>query len=154
MEQSTEQELPEQQTPVLTLIDITKQLTSILNDEMECLKTSRPSEIEQFQKRKNILTASYHKELNDIKLNGGLASAGSGEVVRNLKKESREFQKTLERHHAFVKAKKNLSERMIKEISMEISARNGTNSKYGSDAKMANHSLSSKTVTMAINQTI
>lgn len=149
MEQSADQ-----QTPALTLIDITKQLTSILNDEMDCLKTSRPTEIEKFQKRKNILTASYYKELNDIKLNGGLATTGSGEVVRDLKKESREFQKTLKRHHAFVKAKKNLSERMIKEISLEISARNGTNNKYGKDAKMANHSLSSKTTTMAINQTI
>ena len=149
MEQPTHQ-----QTPVLTLIDITKQLTAILNDEMECLKSSRPAEIEKFQKRKNILTASYHKELNDIKLNGGLASAGNGEIVRDLKKESREFQKTLERHNAFVKAKKNLSERMIQEISKEVSSRNGANSKYGRDAKMANHTLASKTTTMAINQTI
>jgi len=142
------------QVPVLTLIEITKNLTSILHEEMDCLKNNRPAEIKQFQKRKNILTASYHKELNDIKLNGGLASAGSGEVVRSLKRESRHFQTTLEKHHRYMKAKKNLSEQMIKEISIEITNQNGHGSKYGRDAKISSSSAAGNTTSMAINQTI
>ena len=54
------------ETPVQTLIEITKNLTSILIEEMECLNNQRPVEITKFQKQKNVLTASYHKELNDI----------------------------------------------------------------------------------------
>ena len=149
MQHSTQQE-----APVLNLIDITKQLTSILSEEMECLKSERPKEIEKFQKRKSILTASYHKELNDIKLNGGLASAGSGDIVRTLKNESRQFQITLEKHHRCIKARKNLSEDMIKDISQEVVKQNGNSGKYGRDAKIANHSLASRTTTLAINKTI
>ena len=143
-----------QETPVITLIEITKQLTAIINEEMECLKTDRPQEIEKFQKRKNILTASYHKELNDIKLNGGLASAGSGEVVRMLKTESRQFQDTLQKHTRFIKAKKILSEQMIKDISDEVANQNGRSSKYGPNAKMADKSLANNTTSLAINKTI
>tara|TARA_R110002096_G_scaffold435927_1_gene664290 strand:- start:58409 stop:58858 length:450 start_codon:yes stop_codon:yes gene_type:complete len=142
------------ESPVLTLIEITKSLTSILDEEMACLKNNRPAEIEKFQKRKNVLTASYHKELNDIKLNGGLASAGSGEIVRTLKRESRQFQTTLEKHHRYVKAKKNLSEQMIKDISVEVANQNGNGSKYGRDAKMTSRSSASTTTSLAINRTI
>ncbi|HRW30466.1 MAG: hypothetical protein KDF58_08340 [Alphaproteobacteria bacterium] len=142
------------EAPVVTLIEITKSLTSILKEEMDCLKSSRPSEIAKFQKQKNILTASYQKELNDIKLNGGLASAGSGNIVRTLKIESREFQKTLEKHHRFIKAKKNLSEQMIKDISAEITSQSGRGHKYGRDAKMSSTSTEAKTTSLAINQTI
>ncbi len=49
MQQSTHQEIP-----VITLIEITKELTSIMNEEMECLKTQRPSEIKKYQKRKGL----------------------------------------------------------------------------------------------------
>ncbi len=143
-----------QETPVINLIEITKDLTAILNEEMDCLKTQRPFEIKKFQKRKNILSASYQKELNNIKINGGLASAGSGEIVRRLKKESREFQLTLEKHHRFIKAKKNLSERMIQEISIEVANQNGSNSKYGRDAKISPTSINNKTTSLAINETI
>lgn len=148
------QQLPHQETPVLTLIEITKNLTSILNEEMECLKNNRPTEIEKFQKQKNVLTASYHKELNDIKLNGGLASAGSGEVVRTLKRESRLFQTVLEKHHRYIKAKKKLSEQMIQDISVEVSNQNGGGNKYGRDAKMATKSAASKTISLTLNKTI
>lgn len=148
------QQLPKQETPVLTLIEITKNLTSILKEEMDALENHRPVQLEQYQKEKNILTASYQKELNDIKLNGGLASAGSGDVVRTLKKESRLFQSTLEKHHRYIKAKKTLSERMIMDISAEVANQNGANSKYGRDAKMAPRSAANKTTSLAINQTI
>lgn len=148
------QQLTKQETPVLTLIEITKSLTSILNEEMESLENHRPIQLEQYQKKKNLLTASYQKELNDIKLNGGLASAGSGDIVRILKKESRVFQTTLEKHHRYIKAKKYLSERMIMDISAEVANQNGANSKYGRDAKIAPRSSANKTTSLAINQTI
>ncbi|MCC3860805.1 hypothetical protein [Pseudemcibacter aquimaris] len=150
----TQEQLTHEHNPVSTLIEITKQLTSVLNEEMECLKSKRPSEIKDLQERKNILTASYYKEMNTIKSNGGLASAGNGEIVRTLKKVSRFFQETLERHTRYIKAKKELTENMIKEISEEISKKNGTNTKYGRNAKMANNSVASRTTTMAINQTV
>lgn len=142
------------EAPVLTLIEITKSLTSILNEEMTCLKSNRPAEIKKFQKRKNILTASYHKELNDIKLNGGLSSAGGGEIVRTLKRESRQFQTTLEKHHRYIKAKKTLSEQMIKDISVEVSNQNGNGSKYGRDARMTVKPSVNTTPSLAINKTI
>ena len=148
------QQLPNQETPVLTLIEVTKNLRSILAEEMNFLKNGRPAEIEKYQKQKNVLTASYYKELNDIKLNGGLASAGSGDIVRTLKRESRIFQKVLEKHHRFIKAKKNLSEQMIKDISIEVSNQKSSGSKYGRDAKIATKSASSKTVSLTLNQTI
>lgn len=144
----------EQISPIHTLIDITKELTSIINEEIECLKKYRPSEIEKFQQRKNILTASYHKELNDIKSNGGLASAGNGEIVRTLKKESRFFQDALTTHHRFIKAKKKLSEQMIQDISMEVSSQNGSLNKYGPNAQIAKKSLAQNTTSLAINKTI
>lgn len=141
-------------SPIHTLIDITKELTAIIKVEIECLKKFRPSEIVKFQERKNILTASYQKELNDIKINGGLASAGNGEVVRKLKAESRFFQEALKEHHRFIKAKKKLSEQMIQDISMEVSAQNGSHNKYGPNAQMAKKSLAQNTVSLAINKTI
>lgn len=142
------------EAPVASLIEITKNLTAILNEEMVCLNEHRPAEIRKFQKQKNVLTASYHKELNDIKLNGGLASAGNGDIVRQLKRESREFQKTLEKHHRFIKARKTLSEQMIQDISEEVVRQKGTANKYGSDAKMSQKSDLSGTTSLAINQTI
>lgn len=142
------------EAPVASLIEITKNLTAILNEEMVCLNEHRPAEISKFQKQKNVLTASYHKELNDIKLNGGLASAGNGDIVRQLKRESREFQKTLEKHHRFIKARKTLSEQMIQDISEEVVRQKGTANKYGSDAKISQKSDVSGTTSLAINQTI
>ena len=142
------------EAPVLNLIDITKNLTAILNEEMDFLKENRPAEVEKIQQRKNSLTASYQKEMNTIKINGGLASAGNGEVVRRLKKESRDFQKTLEKHHRFIKAKKNLSERMIQDISREVANQSGSSSKYGRDAKISKTSAAGKTTSLAVNKTI
>ena len=113
------------------------------------------NEYNSIQLSKDIKGAiEYQKELNNIKLNGGLASAGSGEIVRRLKQESRLFQTTLEKHHRFIKAKKTLSENMIKDISMEVTNQNGSSNKYGRDAKMSQKSVVSKTTSLAINKTI
>ena len=148
------QDLSSEKGSVSTLIEITKQLTSIINEELNCLKTSRPAEIINFQDRKSILTASYNKELNNIKLNGGLSAAGNGEAIRSLKKESREFQTVLEKHSRIIKAKKNLSERMVQEITNEVANQNGANNKYGPNAKMTETSFKYNTPSLAVNRTI
>lgn len=148
------QHAEQQEAPVISLIQITKDLTSIINEEMDYLKTNRPAKIKQFQKQKNILTASYHKELNHIKLNGGLASSGNGEIVRNLKKESRIFQNTLQKHTRFIKAKKILSEQMIRNISEEVANQKGVNSKYGPNAKMERSKSVNNSISIAINKSI
>ncbi len=142
------------ETPITALIAVTKNLTAILNDEIDCLNNKRPSELSHYQKEKKVLMASYNKELNDIKLNGGLAAAGNADIIRQLKRESREFQKTLEKHHRIIKARKTLSERMIQDISAEIIRQKGSANKYGNDAKIAQKSLMSDTASMAINKTI
>lgn len=142
------------ETPVTALIAVTKNLTAILNDEIDCLNNKRPAELSHYQKEKKVLMASYNKELNDIKLNGGLAAAGNADIIRQLKRESREFQKTLEKHHRIIKARKTLSERMIQDISEEIIRQKGSANKYGNDAKIAQKSLMSDTASMAINETI
>ncbi|NOZ66673.1 MAG: hypothetical protein GXP00_09305 [Alphaproteobacteria bacterium] len=133
------------------LINTIKDLTRVITEETNLLKTNRPKELERFLPLKNQLMASYQKEMADLNNRGGLLGSGNGPAIRQLKQESRVFQSVLTRHTRLVKALKTISENMIKTISDEVVKRQNQASRYGADgAKSTNKHPTSIT----LNQTI
>ncbi|MBL4803063.1 MAG: hypothetical protein JKY45_14360 [Emcibacter sp.] len=133
------------------LINTIKDLTNVISQETDLLKTRRPKELEKLLPLKNQLMASYNKEMAELNSRGGLQASGNGSAIRILKQETRIFQSVLDRHTRLVKALKKISENMIKAISDEVIKTQNRTSHYGADgSKSRNRNPTSIT----LNQTI
>lgn len=139
---------------VSTLVQITRELTGLVNKETAQLQQRRPSDTLEFQERKLNLSAAYDREIKIIGQNGGLKATGSGEIVRHLKKETRIFQTALKRHGQLVKALKTVSENMIQAIGDEVGRQQASSRNYGADAKISNYKSAGATTTLALNKTV
>ena len=133
------------------LIQIIQDLTRLISEEIDLLKSRRPSELNRLMPLKNQLMASYNKEISELNARGGLQSVGNGEILRTLKKETRLFQAVLTQHTRLVKALKTISENMIAAIGNEVVKTQNQSSRYGANGAKSNR----KTPTsISLNQTI
>lgn len=143
--------LSENQDFLSPLINTIRELSDVVSQETNLLKTQRPKELEKLLPLKNQLMATYHKEMTELSSLGGLKASGSGSAARVLKQESRNFLTVLTRHTKLVKALKKISENMIKAISDEVVRNQNQASRYGANgAQSANKTPTSIT----LNQTI
>ncbi len=133
------------------LIHVTRELTNIISEEITLLKTNRPKDVEKLLPRKNQLMASYHKEMTELSVRGGLPAMGNGAAIRDLKHVSRKFQSVLTRHTRLVKTLKQISENMIQAISEEVVRNQNQASRYGADGT---RSTNKSPTSISLNQTV
>ncbi len=133
------------------LIHVTRELTHIISEEITLLKTNRPKDVEKLLPHKNQLMASYHKEMTELSVRGGLPAMGNGSAIRDLKHVSREFQSVLTRHTRLVKTLKQISENMIQAISDEVVRSQNQASRYGADGT---RSTNKSPTSISLNQTV
>lgn len=133
------------------LIHTIRELTKVISEEIDLLKTKRPTELEKLLPLKNQLMATYHKEMSDLSARGGFQTIGNGDAVRMLKKETRLFQVVLTQHTRLIQALRKISENMIAAIGSEVVKNQSQANRYGADgSKSSNKSPTSIT----LNQTI
>ncbi len=147
----TSKALSENQDFLSPLINTVRELSNLISQETNLLKTSRPKELEKLLPLKNQLMATYHKEMAELSSRGGLKASGSGSAARILKQESRNFLTILTRHTRLVEALKKISTNMIKAISDEVVKTQNRSSRY--DAKGTRSSNKAPT-SITLNQTI
>ncbi len=121
---------------ISSLISITKDLTDIILLENKYLKEKCPKEARGLCSEKNALNASYQNGINALNARGGMACAGKGSEIRELKKATKIFTKVLEKHQTLVKTLKTISENMIKAIGDEVNKQNNLSAIYNSNAQV------------------
>lgn len=136
---------------LLPLIETIRELTRVISNEIDLLKTRRPKELEKLLPLKNQLLAAYNKEMAELNARGGLPAVGSGEAIRALKQETRLFQSVLTQHSRLIQALKKISENMIAAIGNEVIKSQNQTSRYGADgAKSATKTPTSITLNRTI----
>jgi len=136
---------------LLPLIETIRELTGVISEEIDLLKTRRPKELEKLLPLKNQLLAAYNKEMSDINARGGLQAIGNGEAIRALKQESRLFQSVLTQHTRLIQALKKISENMIAAIGNEVIKNQNQTNRYGADGSK---SATRTPTSITLNQTI
>jgi|GEM_PF-6090729 len=139
---------------VLSLVELTKELTSVIDQETDYLDQRRPREAEKFHQIKATLAATYQKELNELGSRGGIQAIGKGEALRTLKQETRKFHVALERNSQKLMAMKTVSENIVQTIGDEINRMNAPAQNYGANAQMAGTKTPKNYKPVTLNKTV
>ncbi|MFC7050494.1 hypothetical protein [Emcibacter nanhaiensis] len=139
---------------ISSLIETTRELTSVIRQEMNLLKEKRPAEIKSLNETKNGLLTAYQEKLEQLNRNGGFKAAGTGEIVRRFKKEHETFQSVLKQHKSLLFSLKTVSEKMIKVIGDEVALQSAPSQAYGANAKIQSPRGSKTPTTLTLNKTI
>ncbi|WP_417317882.1 hypothetical protein [Emcibacter sp.] len=142
------------QSIISSLIETTRELTSVIRQEIALLKDKRPAEIQPLNEVKNRLMDSYRQHMEALNRNGGFKAAGNGEIVRQFKKENETFRDVLKQHKSTLYALKTISESMIKAIGEEVARQASQSSGYGANAQMQSAKGSKTPTTLTLNKTI
>lgn len=139
---------------ILALIEITKKLATIVQRETKLLKDRRPREIAVLQEEKNRLGAAYEEELTIIGRNSETLAKAAPREMQELQRVVRAFRSILDEHGRVLAAAKVVTERMIRNVSQEVSRQNQPDGGYSRYAKRAKPSRTTRPVSLAVNQVV
>ncbi|RMF08076.1 MAG: hypothetical protein D6763_10840 [Alphaproteobacteria bacterium] len=120
--------------PVVTLISLTRRLAEIIATENRHLEARRPDEAKKLHDEKGRLSAAYAREMEIVRKNGGITAFGSAEQLRELKRQTANFQRLLDDHRRLVERSRAITEGILKAIGDEVARRNRPATGYGKNA--------------------
>ena len=142
-------------TRIALLVDVTHKLGTLIANETELLRRRRPRELAVLQPEKERLSKIYDNEMRTLRENPGLAAASPPREMELLRSVIKWFAKVLEDHHRALMVAKTVTERLVKAVSDEVSARSGVVSGYSKYATTATTTMSkARPVSLAVNQVI
>lgn len=135
------------------LINLTHQLTGLLDSEELMLNDHRPSEIQSLNDEKAKVSALYQRELMILKSDPSKIKALAPAKRDALKSSTAEFRKSTDRHLRLLQNFRRVSEGIVKSVADEVSAKDIQATGYG-DRAMAPKPKSNAPRAFAINQVI
>lgn len=145
-----------EQIIVSALTQITERLADVIASENHALKDRRPSVLAETLAEKEQLTSAYEGKMQELNNEPRFLERLQVDEVDRLKTATSRFQDALEDHRRLVQATKSVTERMLREITREVSKRQNPVSTYDQQAGMQNRVMgkAQQSVTLAYNQTI
>ncbi len=140
---------------IALLVDVTRKLGTLIANETELLRRRRPRELAVLQPEKERLTKIYDNEMRVLRENPGLAAASPPKELDILRSVINWFAKVLEDHHRALMVAKTVTERLVKAVSEEVSARSGVVTGYSKYATTAHPTVrKARPVSLAVNQVV
>ena len=139
---------------ISALIEITKRLAKVIQQETTLLKQRRPADLADLQAEKTQLGAAYEEELTIIGQNSDFLAKEAPKEMQELKNVIAWFRKILDEHGRFLAAAKVVTERMVRNISEEVARKDRPDEGYSRYARKPRLSRASRPVSLAINQVV
>jgi hypothetical protein len=139
---------------VSSLIEITKRLGQVIQQETTLLKQRRPADLVALQAEKTQLGAAYEEELKIVGKNSDFLTKEAPNEMKELKGVVSRFRKTLDEHGRILAAAKVVTERMVRNISEEVARKDRPDEGYSRYAQRPRASRASRPVSLAINQVV
>jgi hypothetical protein len=139
---------------VSSLIEITKRLGQVIQQETTLLKQRRPADLVSLQAEKTQLGAAYEEEITIVGKNGTFLAKEAPNEMRELQGVVSHFRKTLDEHGRILAAAKVVTERMVRNIGEEVARKDRPDEGYSRYARRPSLSRVSRPVSLAINQLV
>lgn len=138
-----------------TLTDITTRLDDVMAKENQILINRRPHELAGYSAEKEELASAYEREMAELHANPTLLSRAEPDEISRLKSATKQFQQVLEEHRCLVQTTKSVTDRMLKAITEEVSAKQRPVEGYDRTASMRTpFNRNEKPVSLALNQVV
>ena len=139
---------------VSSLIEITKRLGNVIQQETTLLKRRRPADLVALQAEKTQLGAAYEEELKIVGKNSDFLAKEAPNEMKELRSVVSRFRKTLDEHGRVLAAAKVVTERMVRNVSEEVARKDRPDEGYSRYAQRPRLSRASRPVSLAINQVV
>jgi hypothetical protein len=139
---------------ISSLIEITKRLGQVIQQETTLLKRRRPADLVALQAEKTQLGAAYEEELKIVGKNSDFLAKEAPNEMMELQGVVSRFRKTLDEHGRVLAAAKVVTERMVRNISEEVARKDRPDEGYSRYAQRPRTSRTSRPVSLAINQVV
>lgn len=137
------------------LTDITTRLDDVMAKENQILIDRKPHELAGYTAEKEELATAYQREMAELHANPTLLSRAEPEEINRLKAATKRFQQVLEEHRRLVQTTKSVTDRMLKAITDEVSAKQRPVEGYDRTASLRTHfNRSERPVSLALNQIV
>ena len=136
---------------ITDLLQITRRLTAVLEEEVAILRTMKPPEARALQEEKHALTAAYEAH---IRAADGAVDDVPPALRAELSEATAHFREALTRNAQSLRAARYTSERVLKAIADEVERTRGETSAYGAGGTIAERSqrTGAQPVSLAIDQ--
>ncbi len=135
------------------LVILTEKLTDLIEREIDALSTRRPADITEFEEERNRLASIYNLEMSLIRQDRSMIEGISAKLKSTLSAATEKFQTKLAEHEKILNRIQQVSEKMIRSIAEEITAKRAPTVKYGQNAAADPRALK-QTAPLTLNQVI
>jgi formate dehydrogenase assembly factor FdhD len=116
------------------LLEITEQLTQLIEQEISALTSDHTRDISCFEKEKARLSLAYSKEMNLVRNHPDQVANWPDDMIEELKRRTQNFQKALKVHVATLDRAKGVTETVLQSIGKHVAERTRPVIGYGKDA--------------------
>lgn len=124
------------------MLSVSQQLTDVICQETELLKTSQPLRIGELQKEKIRLSNEYAMDIQAISLRKELIDRAPAEKIGHLKAAMSKLNTALEHNSNMLGAAKSVSERILKSVADSMNEHKAPALGYGRNAAMTGQTAS------------
>lgn len=121
---------------VQQFLQITRDLTRLIEQESDLLKRKRPSGLSAFEAEKRRLSTAYTKAVGALRINKDALGALTDDDKAELKGAIETFEAALKAHGRLVLRLKTVSEGIVRAVGREVEKRNRPVSSYQGNAQM------------------
>ncbi len=121
---------------ITDLLKITSRLIGVLQRENEMLRAMKPSDIQDLQQDKIVLTAAYESQVKSLKDHPELLDNVTPELRAELKTVIGTFEQTLTENERALRAAKYMTERVLKAIADEVEKKRLENASYTANGQV------------------
>ncbi len=132
---------------------LTDRLVSLVESEIEFLKTRRPSEITAHTEERDKLAAIYAKEMSLIRQDKAMITGAKPSVLASLKEKTARFREALATEESLLGAMRAVSEGLLKSVAEQAQNRAPSLQGYGKDAGLRS-APAKRPASLALNQTV
>lgn len=119
------------ETLVRRVIEVTRDLTRLVQQQNEILETRRPGELSTLEGERDRLIRDYESMTGMLKADPAGLAAMQGGLREELSDVTRLFHDTLNAHRRLVQSAKIVTERMVDAVVKEVSKRTAPVASYG-----------------------
>ena len=122
-------------TPIIDFLKITQRLLSVLEREIEMLRTRKPSELQALQQDKILLAATYESQIAALRDDPESWHVLAPETRAQVHALAELFRITLEKNQAALGAAKETSARVLRVIADELAMKRREDGAYSADGR-------------------
>ena len=137
---------------VRQFLQITRDLTQLIERESNLLERKRPSDLSAFEAEKRRLSTAYTKAVAALRVNKAALDAMTMEDKTALKEAIETFDGALKAHGRLVLRLKTVSEGIVRAVGREVEKRNRPVSSYQGNAQMRPPAPASAPTSISLDQ--